>query len=248
VNRATQEIFNFAHQVDDLKNYILHKKLTDNEISLVLGNKDISALVLYYTFLNITGTDAFKMEIETINSIVAPHSDHNAERLKAMTSVLKTEEIFTNPFAFNIALESFCNYDITAGTLEPYSTDDLAWACANIMGIWGSYTFPFTGNALRYMKACLEWEHWEIPPIFFSFPKILDMYESDKLKAYLNITKYMEHMSLQHIAKLGNDREAVNMFKKTPYLLNYIMRNAEEAHNIITNIETTNNQIKAIFN
>ena len=98
MNKATQELMKFAHEIDNIKDYILKKKLTQDEIKMVFSNEKVSALVLYYTFLNLVKLDAFKMEIETIDNLIKPYSDYNAERLKAMTSILKTEDVFTNVF------------------------------------------------------------------------------------------------------------------------------------------------------
>jgi len=247
MNKATQEIFHFAEQVDNLKKFIMSKKLTHNEISLVFSNDKISALVLYYVFLNLTGLDAFKMEIEIIDDIVGKHSKYNAERLKAMTSILKSDKVFTDALPFNIMIECFNDLEITTGTLEPYSASEIAWTCANILGIWGSSVFSFTGDAIRYIKACLEWEHFEMPPIFLSFPKILDMYPTDKLNSYNKVTKMLEGMSLDHIAKLGNDRNAMGKFQKVPYLLNYMSHCSIGAKELVDKINKTNNQLKTIF-
>jgi len=247
MNRATKEIFHFANQVDELKNFLMNKRLTDNDIRLVLGNDKISAIVLYYVFLNIAKEKAFKIELETIDDLVKKHSEYNAERLKAMTSILKTEDVFTNVFAFNGMIECFNGYEITMGTLEPYSADDIAWTCANILGIWGSDTFSFTGSVLRYIKACLEWNSWEMPPVFLAFPKILDMYETKELKMYQSISDYLAPLSLKHISELLKDKEAISLFRKTPFLFNYLIKNANKAKDLVNKINTTNNQLKTIF-
>jgi hypothetical protein len=247
MNKATQEIFHFAKQVDNLKDFILKRKLSNELLRMIFSNNEVNALVLYYSFINATGMDAFKMEIETIDNLIKPYSEYNAERLKAMTSILQSEIVFTNIFAFNTMIECFNNLEITANTVEPYSASQIAWTCANILGIWGSNVFSFTGDVLKYIKASLEWDSWKLPPVFLSFPKILDMYETDKLKIYTKIVSYMKDMTLKEIAELKNDKSAIKLFSKTPYLLNYMVKCSEESQELVNKIINTNEQIKNIF-
>jgi len=245
--KATKQLFDFAHQVDNLKDYILKKKFTKEEYELIFSNDQVESLILYFTLLNMMGKEAFKVELETINDIISPYSQYNAERLKAMTSILKTDEVFTNVWAFNPMVECFNNYEITAQTLEPYTAEEIAWACMNIMGIWGADNFPFTGNVLRYIKACLTWESWELPPMFLSFPVILDMYETRQLEHYIKVTKYLKNKTLKELEELVDSPEVVNFFKDTPYLLNYLIKNAQSCAYLNHKIDTINGQIKNFF-
>jgi len=247
MNKASKEILHFAHQVDDLKNYIMSRKLDEETYKMVFSNEKIQALILYYVFLNLAREDAFKMEIETIDNLISPYSEYNAERLKAMTSILKTEQVFTNPIAFNAMIECFNGHEITVGTLEPYPAYEIAWTCANVLGIWGSETFAFKGNALRYIRACLDWESWELPPVFLSFPVILDMYETKKLEMYASIIKYMQNLTLKEISELANDKNAIKTFEKTPFLLNYMVKCSMESLALVRLINETNQQLKTIF-
>jgi len=242
--KATKQLFDYAKQVDELKKYILNKKFTKEEYEIIFKNENIEALILYYTFLNMMDMDAFKVELETIDDLVAKYSIYNAERLKAMTSILQTDAVFTNVWAFNPMIECFNGHEITAQTLEPYTAEEIAWACMNIMGIWGSENFPFTGNVIRYIRACLDWESWELPPMFLSFPKILDMYPTDNLKHYLKVTSYLKDMSLKELERIIDDKESVKLFKDTPYLLNYLIKNAYSCKYLNDKIEKSNNEIK----
>jgi len=245
--KATKQLFDFAYQVDSLKNYILKKKFTNEEYGLIFSNENVEALILYYTFLNMMKEDAFKVELETIDDIISPYSQYNAERLKAMTSILKTDEVFTNVWAFNPMIECFNGHEITAQTLEPYTAEEIAWTCMNIMGIWGSDNFPFTGNVIRYIKACLDWESWELPPMFLSFPVILDMYPTDQLEHYIKVTKYLKDMSLKELEEVVDSPAIADKFKNTPHLLNYLIKNAYGCKHLNEKIDKTNNEILTYF-
>jgi len=245
--KATEQLLTYAHQVDDLKKYIFKRKMTKEDFELIFGNSQIEALILYYAFLKYMGDDAFKVELEIIDELISPYSEYNAERLKAMTSILQTDVVFYNVWAFNPMIECFNGHEITAQTLEPYTAEEIAWTCMNIMGIWGADNFPFTGDVLRYIKACLTWESWELPPMFLSFPVILDMYETEQLEHYVKVTKYLKDKTLKELEELVNSPEVVNLFKDTPYLLNYLIKNAQACAYLNNKIDVINGQIKTFL-
>lgn len=245
--KATEDILNFSHQIDNLKNEIFAKQHTVDEFAFVYKNDKVEALTLYWCFLNNFKDKSFDMQLETIDNIIGKYSAYNAERLKAMTSVLDSEQVFTNMFAFNAMIECFNGHEITTQAIVPYSTEEIAWTCINIMGIWGADNFPFAGNVLKYIKACIIEDSWELPPIYLSFPIILDMFTTRELQHYIKVTNLLSGLHLKNIVDLVKDNKVIQGLSKTPHLVNYLVNNAAGAKYIINKINNTGIEIKDIL-
>ena len=212
--------------IDSVKDSIFKRKISKDEAYPILSSDDIDGVVLYFTFLNIYGDSAFDMEIETIDSIVP--SEYNAARLKAMTSILPSDALYYDMFAFNAMIEAFNGLAITADTVEPYSPSEIGWAVACIMGVNGAKNFPFYGDVTKYMRASFEYEGFEMPPLFMAFPKVLDMYETDDLRSFLEVTKPLEKIGLRELADLKFDISSMRS-KLPENVFNYLMANVDSA-------------------
>ena len=245
--KATEDILNFAHQIDNLKNKVFSKQHTVEEFAFVYKNDKIEALTLYWCFLNNFKDKAFDVELETIDNVIGKYSHYNAERLKAMTSILDTDKVFTNMFAFNTMVECFNGHEITAQTIIPYSAEEIAWTCINILGIWGADNFPFAGNVLKYIQACLIEDSWELPPMYLSFPVILNMFTTDELQHYVKVTNLLSGLHLKDIIDLGNDKKVIQELSKTPHLVNYLANNVAGAKYIIHKITDTGSELEDIL-
>jgi hypothetical protein len=247
MNKASKDILTYASLIDKSKDVLMNVKLSDNDFKEIMSIDDVEGIVLYYAFLNRYKDDAFEMEIETIDSIVGKYSQYNAERLKAMTSILKTDAVFYDVTAFNIMIEAFNHHEITAQTIEPYSAEEIAWTFINVIGIWGANNFPFKGNALRYIKACLDWEGWELPPLFMSFPVILDMYETSVLQKYAKITKPLENVHIYGISTLCDSSDFTRTLGDKVHLINYLLNNCAASKYLVNKIEKAKAEIRLFF-
>ena len=247
MNKASQDILTYAKLIDDSKNVLMKARITDDEFKEIMSLDEIEGLTLYYAFLNKYKDDAFEMEIETIDDIVSKYSEYNAERIKAMTSILKSDVVFYDVTAFNVMIEAFNHHEITAHTIEPYSAEEIAWTFINVIGIWGAKNFPFKGNALRYIKACLDWEGWELPPLFMSFPIILDMYETSTLDKYAKVTKPLQNIHIYGISTLCDSNDFVKTLGNRVDLINYLLNNCAAAKYLVSKIEKTKAEIRLFF-
>ena len=244
---ATQDILDFAFRIDSLKDQVFSKKHSIEEFAFAYKNDKIESLVLYWMFLNNMGEKAFEIEIETIDNLIGKYSSYNAERLKAMTSILNGNKAFSNIFAFDTMVECFNDHPVIANIISSFSIEEITWTCANIIGIKGADNFPFFGDVLKYITANLYEDSWELPPMFLSFPKILDMFETKEIEVYKNVTSLMSDLHLKDLVELGSNENVINSFKKTPYLINYLLNNANGAKYLINKIDKINKEIEILL-
>jgi len=242
LTRATKDLFEFAAGIDSAKE-ILTKKKHKEHFVLMYGFENIEPLALYYAFLADQGINAFEWEIETIEHYVGPLSENNAEKLKAMSSILKTDRVFTDIFAFNTMIEVFNNRPIIANTVESYSAEEIMWAAINIIAIFGANNFPFKGDALKYIRASLQYEGWELPPLFMAMPIIIDMFDKDKQHDFMKKVKHLQQFSLQDLSKLS-DEEVVKSTQNIPYYSNYLLHVVQGSKYLNKKINNTLQHLK----
>jgi len=138
------------------------------------------------------------------------------------------------------------NHPITAQTVEPYAAEEIAWTCVNIMGIVGADNFPFDGDVSVYIKASMDWYSWELPPLFFSLPKILDQYGEDSVKTYVKAYSATKDMSIADIASL--DIAAIKRISGAErYLANYLLMNVGACKYIVSKRSKLFEDEKTVF-
>jgi len=158
-----------------------------------------------------------------------------------MTSLLKDDRVFTNMFGLSGLIEVFNNKEVNMGVVNPCKVNEIAWAFINIVGIRGASNFPFKGNSLKYIQACIKWDSWEMPPVFFSFPIIVDMFETPQIKLYKSIMPKISKLNLIELRDVGHNIEP------TDVVTNYLLKTSQEVSYLINKLNTINSQIKSIY-
>jgi len=217
MTKAAENIIKKAFQLDSLKNYL--NTLNENAYKIAFSDSYFSAFPLFYLANKYFG-DIYDTDNETI-SILFKESPVNADRIKAMVSTLQKETAWVNIFAFNAFTEAVNGYEIQASTVVPYSPSDIAWSLINLAGIEGALTLPIKTEVLAYIKASLDDDGWDIPPLFLMFKNIEDLYDDNiqiksAKEAFGHLT-FRKIIDLESFSGLGIDNR--------PDLKNYLARN-----------------------
>ena len=242
--KATAELLYHAYKLDGLKERIFKGKC---DYVSAFSDDSVDGFVLYYAFLHALKGSAFDVELETIDAIVGRYSTRNAERLKAMTSILQTDAFMVDMIAFNGLIEAINGLEITMDTVEPYSAEEIANTSAVIMAILGAENFPFDGDVLRYIKASFDWEGWMLPPLFLDIPRIRAMYGKDVLRAKSQIDAIAGGFSLVELAAFDNPFEYGDITKRFPWVGNYFMQNSAGAKFLLSMKRKRAQEIVSIF-
>jgi len=239
ITKATREIMKFSEEIDSFKEFLLN--IDKKTRRYILSTNEIEPLILYYAFLAEHSTASFTMDIKAIEKYMKDISIENGEKLKAMTSLLKNDRVFTNMFGLSGLIEIFNNKEVSMGSVTPHKASEIAWAFINIVGIRGASNFPFKGNSLKYIQTCIKWDSWEMPPVFFSFPIVMDMFETSQIKLYKSIIPKISNMSLIELKNIGHNIEPSNV------ITNYLLKTSQEVNYLINKINNVNTQIKSIY-
>ena len=242
--KATMENIEHAHRIDALKDELFRGTC---DYAAAFTRESIDGFVLYCAFLHALRDDAFDVEIETIDAVIGRYNKKNAERLKAMTSILHSDAVFTDIVAFNGIIEAINGLEITMDTVEPYSAEEITNAAVVVMGIFGAENFPFDGNALRYIKASLDWDGWMLPPLFLDIPRIESMYGGDALRAKKNIEASVGNFSLAQLAAFDNPFEYGELANRIPWAANYFMQNSAGAKFLLAMRRKRAQEISSVF-
>ncbi len=220
MTKAAEELIKEAFKLDSLKDHI--GSLSEKAYGMAFSDDNFSAFPLFYLASKYF-EDIYDIENETI-SILFKDSEKNGNKIKAMVSVLQNDKAWIDIFAFNAFVEATNNIDILADTVVPYTPAEIAWALINLAGIEGALTLPIKHEVLAYIKASLDDDGWDVPPLFLMFKNIEDMYDDDTqikvVKAAFGDMSFDKIIHLDSFSGLGIDNR--------PDLQNYLARNQAE--------------------
>jgi len=221
MTEAAKSVIELAEKLDNFKNHIGSVDAESHRIAFPDG--DFSVFPLFYIADKVSG-DIHDMEMEAID-IMFKDNTANAQKIKAIASVLASTSAWTNIFAFNVVVEASNNLELNASTVVPYLAEEIAWGMVNLSALDGALTMPFKNDILVYIKASLDEDGWAVPPLPLMFKNLTDLYEDQD--AIKEVEEIFGGLSLVDIAKL----ESIDSFGigNRPDMQNYLIRNQEVA-------------------
>jgi len=216
MTKAAKEIVKMAWGIDALKKAI--PSIKEEAYKIAFPDDNFSGIPLYYIADKHFG-DILDVELETID-IVMEKFPFNKEKLKAIVSTMQSDIVWTDAFAFTVALEAFNNMHIDPTTLISAKPDEIAWAMVNIAGLSGAIAMPFKTNVLGTIVASLMDDGWTLPPLFLMFKHITDHFDNEKYAA--DVAKKLGHLSIKDIINL-EDFSGLDISSR-PDLQNYLTR------------------------
>ena len=229
MTESSRDIIVLIDKMDGLKKYI--GSIRPEASRIAFPDKTFSIFPLYYLADKVSG-DINDMEQESI-SFMFNESIENGTKIKAMNSVLMSTIVWTDMFAFNVGIEASNNLEIMADTIVPYTASEILWGLVNIAAIDSALTLPVKRNVLAYIKASLDDEGWDIPPLSLMFKNITDLYDNQNEIA--EAKGIFGKLSIKDVANLDSI-DGLNIENRDD-LKNYIIRNQEVSIDIIKNYE-----------
>jgi len=229
MTEASKFIVTESFKLDELKSHL--GSLNENAYKIAFNDNNFSLFPLFYLASKYFG-DIYDTENETIN-IVFKEKKKIADKIKTVISTTQNGHAWVNPFAFDAFVAASNNLDVELGSLHTYSPSEIAFGIINLVGIEGALTIPLKTEVLGYIKATLDDDGWQAPPLFLMFKNIEDMYDDDT--GYIeNIKEKLGHLSLVDISRL--DGFYGLGIDDLPDLKNYLAMNQVYANEILEKI------------
>jgi hypothetical protein len=224
--RASEDIIKMAYKMDSLKSFSGSIKISYAKHAF--EDENFSLFPLYMIFSKYIGEDDSVMEYEpeSVRNIVG--NDTNGDRINTIISTTSRGDVWTNPIAFDMFTDASTGREINPLVLSPDYADEIAIGMINVAGIEGSIAMPFKTEVLRFIKACLDHDGWDFPPLPLVFKNIVDMYDDEE--HHKLIVETFGHMSLDEIYNFS-DIDAIR--GAHPSLVNYFMRSQEVVGSIL---------------
>lgn len=227
---ASKFIVEESFRLDKLKDHL--GSLNENAFRIAFNDNSFSLFPLYYLANKYFG-DIHDTENETIN-LLFKDRPKIADKIKTVVSTTQNSHAWTNPFAFDAFVAAANNEDIELGVLHAYSPSEIAFGIMNLVGIEGALTIPLKSNVLGYIKASLDDDGWQAPPLFLMFKNIEDLYD-DNTGYIENIKSKLGHLNIVDISRM--DGFCGLGIDDRPDLKNYLAMNQIYANELLKKLE-----------
>ncbi len=179
MTELSRETITNAHKLDGHKQFLSAVK-EDRAIE-VFSNDNTSAFVLYMAYLSVYGDEAMSFENEAIDAALSGYSEYNANRVKAISSILENDSYYVDVSAFGLAVEAVSCLELSADSVEPYDAGQIIMTLIVMAGIDGAVALPVKTSVIKFIKANLDHEGWVVPPLELMFKSIEDYYDSSSI-------------------------------------------------------------------
>lgn len=220
---STRNSIEIIARLDSMKKF--YPSIDGKNLKKAALDNDFSMFVMFYILHNHFG-NIYDIEIEAIDYIV--DDEGQANRLKALSSVFKSDEVWINPYALYSAICTFNNIDFSPSEIDAeLSAEQVLWGIINIGAIEGAMNLPFSPSCMNSIRYWLEEDGYTIPPSPMCFNNLLNYYDNkDSINSQREI---MGGYSLVELSK-GNIPEevvsmgdrAINMYALSSKISSYI--------------------------
>lgn len=214
MTKASEDIIKIAYKIDSMKQF--SGTIRESQIQRAFDDESFSLFPLYMAFSKKVDFDVLEYEPEAIREIVG--NKFNSDRINTVISTLANGDAWINPVAFDMFVDASTGREIDPNVLSPDYADEIVWGLINLAGIDGSIALPIKTDVLKFIKACLDNDGWEIPPIQLFFKNITDFYEEEDVS---DIEKKFGNMSMTDIHNFSDNRK---LEKLPPHIINYFIR------------------------
>jgi hypothetical protein len=227
MTKSSEDVVKLAHKLDGLKKFI--GAIKERSTHQAFQDEDFSLFPLYMAFSKHVDSDVLEYEPESVRKIVG--NDSNGDRINTVISTTARGDVWTNPIAFDMFVDASTGREINPSLLSPDYAEELIFGMINIAGIEGAIAMPFKTHVLNFIKACLDHDGWDVPPLPLFFKNITDLYDQEDIE---RTKKSFGNMSLNDIYSFDNKKM---LDKEHPSTVNYFLRNQEVAAYVISKYE-----------
>jgi len=149
--------------------------------------------------------------------------------LKTLLSVLSSDAVWTNIFAFNAFACTVNNIEFTVGEIEDLNAEQIVWAIIMTGAIEGAINLPFSHSVMTAIVGWLKIDGWTAPPMPILFDNFCNIFESSDEVS--EIENAFSGIGISDMAFTININDIVE-----PHLKNYMARNKVIAEYIVGKI------------
>jgi len=215
--RASEDVVKMAYRLDNLKKFA--RNISDNAEKIAFPDESFSLFPLYMTFAKHVNFDVLEYEPEAVRKIVG--NDLNADRINTVISTTARGDAWVNPTAFDMFTDAANGREINPEVLSPDYPGEIVFSLINLAGIDGSVALPVKTNVIKFIKACLDNDGWDVPPPHLFFKNLLDYYDQDHVE---EIIKRFGGLSIERLRYIDYDEAKKNLSESE---INYIARSQE---------------------
>jgi hypothetical protein len=147
---------------------------------LLYTNSDLPAVAAFYAASKIIGEDILTYENETIQLFLLDMRVSIPiinKVVYAKTLIAGMDRTLSVAEYFKVASEVFCDEDVRTDIIDYIEPAKLIWTILVLMAVYGAENLPLTGDALKFLVACLKSDGWTMPPFMLNFEKVSDFFE-----------------------------------------------------------------------
>ncbi len=230
--KSAKDVIEMAYRLDNLKKYIGSIKRESARIAF--SDDSFSLFPLYYLTTADIKEEVVEYEPVAIRAIL--QNDFNADRINTIIATTARNDVWISPMAFDMFVDAANGATINPEVLSPDLAEELIIGMINISGIEGALAMPFKTDVLGFIKASLDFDGWDIPPLPLMFENITNLYEG-KEDRIDEIKSMYGSMSLEDITKVDNLKKI--SAENDPSLANYFVRNQEVAEHVLNSFKKT---------
>jgi len=149
-------------------------------MALLASEYDIPAILAFYAASNMLGYDMLEMENETVEIVllrarVSPYLVRKVTYEKSL--IANMDETLTQALPFKLAVQVFNDEEPDVDTVDFQEPAKIIWAIINLMAVYNAENIPVSGDAARYVAACLKADGWTMPPYMLNNDKFGNFFE-----------------------------------------------------------------------
>jgi hypothetical protein len=203
----TNIIHDFSHKITDAMIGLDR----DATLYAMATRNNMPAIVCFYAAALAIGEDIVEYENETVQYLLleqrtSPKIVEKAVMVKALVGNM--DGVLTVPEYFKVAADVLCDDDVETGIIDYIEPAKAIWTIVLLMAIFSAENIPVSGDALRYIVACLKSDGWTMPPYLLNIQKFYDFFEYYDPEYYNSII--CEENELLSVCGANTDRGMVD--------------------------------------
>jgi len=227
-------IYDFSEKISEKMNSLDR----DATMYAMATKQDLPAIVCFYGAALIIGKDIVEYENETVQYLLlkqrtSPRIIEKAVMVKALIGNM--DGVLTVPEYFKVAADVLCDDDVETGVIDYTEPAKAIWTIILLMAIFNADNIPVSGDALRYVVACLKSDGWTMPPYMLNIQKFNDFFEYYDKKYYASIE--CSEKDLLIVCGTNTDKTMsnaqANFMEKHKPILQYMHMKINELQNAI---------------